>query len=182
MGDLAEVTIGWREIVVGIIVLVAVYMLVVILRMQGLRRKATPPKVVPPVEPGTVAGKQDLAAQDVPASAVAEVAPAEAETWQEPAGMSAPAVFIQGVDAEVVQLRDEVDALRGELAALRDELHNELAHLRATQTVSPLYSDAMQMATLGHDATIIAERCGIARAEAELMVALVKNQEEGGAG
>lgn len=182
MGELADVTIGWREIVVAIIVLVAAYMLMVILRMQGLRRKATPVGVAPPAEPSAVAREPDLAAQAAPAPAVAEVAPAETGSWQDSAAVSAQPVFIQGVDAEVVQLRDEVDALRGELAALRDELHNELAHLRAIQTVSPLYSDAMQMATLGHDAAIIAERCGIARAEAELMVALVKNQEEGGTG
>lgn len=181
MGELAGVVIGWREVVVGVIVLVAIYMLVVVLRMRGLRHKASPGVVpAPVVEPGSVASEPVLASSVMPVAEESE--PRVAETWQSTAGMSAQEVFIQGVEAEVVQLRDEVDALRGELAALRDELHNELAHLRATQTVSPLYSDAMQMATLGHDAALIAERCGISRAEAELMVALVKNQEEGGAG
>jgi hypothetical protein len=56
-------------------------------------------------------------------------------------------------------------------------MHQELAHLRAGQTVSPIYGDAMQMAVSGYDPAAIAERCGIARAEAELVVALAKSQE-----
>ncbi|MGE5384729.1 MAG: DUF2802 domain-containing protein [Betaproteobacteria bacterium] len=35
----------------------------------------------------------------------------------------------------------------------------------------------MQMAMTGYDTDVIAERCGISRAEAELVAALVKNQE-----
>ena len=55
-------------------------------------------------------------------------------------------------------------ALRGELAALRRDLHAEIAHMRAAQTVSPLLNDAMQMANAGHTAaSAIAERCGISR-------------------
>lgn len=159
-GELGDIVIGWREIVLGLIVAIALYMLVVVLRMQRLRGKAA----TPPVEPAPAAEPPpDVAAEDaVPA-------------WEEPVPQP---LFMQGVEAEVVQLREEVDALRSEVAALRDELHNEIAHMRATQTVSPLYSDAMQMATLGHDAATIAERCGISRAEAELMLALVKNQEQ----
>jgi hypothetical protein len=53
----------------------------------------------------------------------------------------------------------------------------EFAHLQAAQAVSPIYGDAMQMAVAGYDPTVIAERCGIARAEAELVVALAKSQE-----
>jgi hypothetical protein len=37
----------------------------------------------------------------------------------------------------------------------------------------------MQMAIQGHDATTIAHRCGIARAEADLVVALARNRQEG---
>ena len=37
--------------------------------------------------------------------------------------------------------------------------------MRATQSVSPIYGDAMQMAASGYEPAMIAERCGIARAE-----------------
>lgn len=159
-GELGDMVIGWREVVLGLIVAVALYMLVVVLRMRRLRGKAA----TPPVAPVPAAGPPpDVANEDA------------SPAWEEPVPQP---LFMQGVEAEVVQLREEVDALRCEVAALRDELHNEIAHMRATQTVSPLYSDAMQMATLGHDAATIAERCGISRAEAELMLALVKNQEQ----
>lgn len=80
------------------------------------------------------------------------------------------------LSTELMQLRDEVDALRGALAALREEMHEELSHLRATQSVSPIYGDAMQLAVAGYDAAAIAERCGIARAEAELVAALARSQ------
>ena len=35
----------------------------------------------------------------------------------------------------------------------------------------------MQLAMAGYDAAAIAERCGVARAEAELVVALIRNSE-----
>ncbi|MDR3352072.1 MAG: DUF2802 domain-containing protein [Zoogloeaceae bacterium] len=92
--------------------------------------------------------------------------------------------FMDGVERELAQVQEEVDALRGALAALREDLldlreefRQESQAARAAQNASPLYGDAMQMAILGHDALTIAERCGIARAEAELVVSLVKNKE-----
>jgi hypothetical protein len=92
--------------------------------------------------------------------------------------------FMEGVEREMEQLREEVDALRGALAALREEVtalrddfQQETQAARAVQNASPLYGDAMQMAILGHDALTISERCGISRAEAELVVALVKNKD-----
>ena len=84
---------------------------------------------------------------------------------------------MSGVENELAQMREELDALRGEFAALREETRQELGQLRAGQAVSPLYSDAMQMAVTGYGAEVIAERCGISRAEAELVASLVKNRE-----
>jgi len=175
-GELGGILIGWREAVVGLIVIVAIYMLVVALRMRRLRRKANPaPTADSPLEPVVAEGNAAASEIDAPDGFGTPAA------WQQPPSRLAQDTFMHGVEDEVAQLRDEVDALRGELAALRDDLHNEIGHMRATQTVSPLYSDAMQMATLGHDAATIAERCGIARAEAELMVALIRSQIQGGA-
>ncbi|MDR1648436.1 MAG: DUF2802 domain-containing protein [Zoogloeaceae bacterium] len=89
--------------------------------------------------------------------------------------------FMHGVEREIAQVHDEIDALRGALANLREDIallrenfQQEVSANRVAQGTSPLYNDAMQMAMLGHDATTISERCGISRAEADLVTALVK--------
>jgi len=156
-------TLGLREGVIVLIALVAAYMLFVLIRMLLIRnRQALSEKAVSPLANG-----------DKPAAPSAEVDEGWARASEELAGDA----LRSGLEQELAQMRDEVDAIRGELAALRDDMHQELAHLRAGQTVSPIYGDAMQMAVSGYDPAAIAERCGIARAEAELVVALAKSQE-----
>ena len=98
------------------------------------------------------------------------------EAWLQPSSGVAEGMVRHGLEQELAQLRDEVDAIRGELAALRGDLQQEVAHLHSAQSVSPIYGDAMQMASAGYDPVMIADRCGIARAEAELVVALAKSQ------
>jgi len=164
------VTLGMREAVIVLIALVALYMVFVLLRMRHLRAAA-----------GQKVGKASAAA--TPAAPFAEEEaeippPASApEPWQAAPARLADTVLPQGLEQEVAQLREELDSIRGELAALREDMLNELAHLRATQSVSPIYGDAMQMAAAGYEPAMIADRCGIARAEAELVVALAKSQE-----
>ncbi len=158
MLEIGGISLGLREGVIGLIALLAVYMAFVLLRM---RRLHAPPPVAAELP------------QAAPVRAAA-VAPDE-EAWSAP-GLGEE-VLRSGLEQEVAMLRDEVDALRGELAALRDDLQHELGQMRAAQTVSPIYGDAMQMAAAGYDPAAIAERCGIARAEAELVVALTKSQE-----
>lgn len=158
MLEIGGISLGLREGVIGLIALLALYMVFVLLRMRRLHPPAAAVRAAEPPE-------------RAPAPAAA---PAD-EAWAAP-GLGEE-VLRNGLEQEVALLRDEVDALRGELAALRDDLQHELAHLRASQTVSPIYGDAMQMAAAGYDPAAIAERCGIARAEAELVVALAKSQE-----
>lgn len=172
--DFAGGALGLREGVIALIALVALYMLVVLLRMRRLRNKkaaASAPRPVESVPAAVVATEPTL---DRNAEQAAEAVDEEEIPWNEPP----PAVVNQALAQEVVQLRDEVDALRGELAALRADMLHELSHMRAAQTVSPLYNDAMQMALSGYEPAMIAERCGIARAEAELVVALAKSQTQ----
>lgn len=160
-------TLGLREGVIALIALVAGYMLFVLLRMRRLRR------------PSAVAAPAVASAESAESAPVVEVAgapTAKVDTWDAPPGL-AEEVLRHGLEQEVAQLRDEVDAIRGELAALRRDMQQEMAHVRASQTVSPIYGDAMQLAVSGYDAAAIAERCGIARAEAELVVALAQSQE-----
>jgi len=155
--DLGGIVIGWREALLCLIVLITVYMFVMVWRMRRLRARPPAAEPVQPVEPA-VRDREEI------------------PDWQATQPRLAQETFMRGIENELAQLRDEVDALRGEVAALRDEMWQEVGHMRASQTVSPLYNDAMQMAQRGHDAATIAERCGIARAEAELVVALVKSQ------
>ena len=67
-----------------------------------------------------------------------------------------------------------------EVLAAREDFRRQSGQSTASaQSASPLYNDAMQMAIQGHDATTIAHRCGIARAEADLVVALARNRRDG---
>lgn len=164
--DFGGFSIGIREGVIGLIAAVALYMLVVVLRMRRLSKRREPvsmPANTPAAEPPAVAAEEPPVEIPEP-------------SFEPPASRLADEVLRQGLEQELAQLRDEVDAIRGELAALREDMYHELGHLRAAQTVSPLYGDAMQMAIAGYDPAAIAERCGIARAEAELVVALAKSQ------
>lgn len=166
--ELGGITLGVREGVIALIALVAIYMLFVLLRMRHLRNR--PLEIPPSLAPV-------LSAEDAAESAPAEPDGSDAANWETAPPGLAENVLRSALEQEVSQLRDEVDAIRGELAALRGDMLQELAHLRASQTVSPIYGDAMQMAVSGYDPAAIAERCGIARAEAELVVALAKSQE-----
>lgn len=75
----------------------------------------------------------------------------------------------QAQTAELEHLRTEVVTLRQSLAEMKDEVDR----LKAANTVSPLYSEAVGMAQHGLNAEGIAARCGISIAEAELVAALV---------
>lgn len=161
--ELGGVTVGVREGVIALIVLVALYMVFVLLRMRRLRKR--------PVAVSAANQAVEPIAESSPESNEAD------ETWAKASTGISDEALRSGLEQELEQLREEVDAMRGELAALRNDMQQELAHLRASQTVSPIYGDAMQLAASGYDPVAIAERCGIARAEAELVVALAKSQE-----
>ncbi len=177
--ELGGITLGVREGVIVLITLVAVYMVFVLLRMRRLRKKPAP--IVVPVLAKNPPGEDVPVLSDVePAPYIAEaVEVSDAETdqpWAQTSSDLSAGMLRRGLELEVAQLRDEVDAIRGELAALRQDLQQEVAHLHSAQAVSPVYGDAMQMAAAGYDPAMIADRCGIARAEAELVVALAKSQ------
>jgi len=171
--ELGGLTLGIREGVIVLITLVALYIVFVLLRMLRLHKPAATPVSRSLIEPIHNASAAET--DESPAQRRAEQG--EAEKWESaPAGL-AEQILRNSLEQEVAQLRDEVDAIRGELAALRQDMLQEVAHLQAAQAVSPIYGDAMQMAAAGYDPAMIAERCGIARAEAELVVALANSQE-----
>jgi hypothetical protein len=208
--------LGWREILLTLILLVVIYMLWLIWRMRRIGRQSPPPSLqrdeprVSLSEPSIFSETpmaqepQDADDDDGEDVLLTYTRPRRRNPFSSPAASPTPAPVVEsvdtdaatrqdiaqqaimaGVEREVGQLRDEMDALRGAFAALRsdmeglrDAFEQEVQNLHTVQNVSPLYSDAMQMALLGHDAITIAERCGISRAEAELVVALVKNKDK----
>lgn len=174
---LAAAGMGWREAVVGIIALLGLYILFVLLRLKRLarrRREAAPAPKAPTL--GEVGGDGDEAGDEHP-DPVYSRPEKPAFAWNEPPAKDfAEEQYYKAVQLELGQLREEVAVLRHEFATLREEMRGQVGQIKASQNMSPLYSDAMQMAMLGHDAETIAERCGIARAEADLVVALARNQ------
>ena len=175
---------GLREAVIGLIVLVAAYMLFVLLRMRRLN-EGEAASAADAWEPG------EVPAFDASAEPLATPAPTLDELLREPLE---PAVVRRSerervspapvagmpraeVEALLARLYEEIAVLRNEIHVLRQELGEDLAQFRATQSVSPLYNDAMQMALAGYSALMIAERCGIARAEAEMVVGLARSQQ-----
>ena len=77
---------------------------------------------------------------------------------------------------DVKNLQNDVKILQEALTLLQNDFKQELSRMKIMQNVAPIYGDAMQMASAGYDADNIAERCGIARAEAELVTALAKSK------
>ena len=89
--------------------------------------------------------------------------------WNEPPAKDfAEEQYFKAVERELEQLRDEVGTLRHEFAALREEMRGQVGQIRASQHMSPLYSDAMQMAMLGRSKTTL-------RAELENLLAEHEN-------
>lgn len=180
----ALLNLGWRGALVAIIALLALYVAVVLLRMRRLKPPPSLPDAEPVVPPASAAAAY-AAVQDVEAS-LPPAAPSEPSfAWNEPPEPIPGQERVDALEREITQLRREVGTLRAELRvvdedlrAVREELQREVTQNRTVQNASPLYSDAMQMAMQGHSAADISEHCGIARAEAELVVALVRNRNQ----
>ena len=171
--------LSWREALIAIIVLLVLYLLVAYFRFRRLKREKAD-RNVPPTATARSAVAAYAAEQD-PISPVEPeplAAPSEAAfPWNEPPPEIPGQKKIAALEREISQLRKEVGGLRAEVLVLREERRREITQAQVTQNVSPLYSDAMQMALQGHDAETISQHCGIARAEAELVVALVRNRD-----
>ncbi|MEW5890125.1 MAG: DUF2802 domain-containing protein [Pseudomonadota bacterium] len=88
--------------------------------------------------------------------------------WKQNPSQFGEQQFLRAVEAELQQLRAQVT-----------ELREEVDKLKAARTVSPHYSEAVALAQQGMDALTIADRCGIAVAEAELVRALSRETAQG---
>ena len=196
------INLSLREALIALVALLALYVIVAFWRIHRLkRRKATEAHPSPAASQSAVAAY--AAVQEPALTAEPEAvepdrrepeplaAPSEAAfPWNEPPGATALHRQVSSLENEVAQLRKEVGGLRAEVLVLREEQRRlvDVAEaavadivpeevVEVTSNVSPIYNDAMQFALQGHDAATISQSYGISRAEAELVVALVRNRE-----
>jgi hypothetical protein len=197
-------SLGWREGLMAVIALLVLYIIVLFFRLRRLQHGV--PALSPIAAQSAVAAYAAIQEPDAakvaavepvgpvdavwasgpPASVAASESPGTADSakpefpWNEPPPEIPGQAMIDALQREVYQLRCEVDELRAEVLAAREDFRRQSGQSTASaQSASPLYNEAMQMAIQGHDATTIAHRCGIARAEADLVVALARNRHEG---
>jgi hypothetical protein len=197
-------SLGWREGLMAVIALLLLYIIVLFFRLRRLQHGV--PALSPMAAQSAVAAY--AAIQEPDSAKVAAVEPdrpgrCRRGEWTTSVGRRVGARRHSrsgqaGIPLERASSRDSragddrCPAARGLPVALRG---GRVARRSAgcargfpapvwqstasAQSASPLYNDAMQMAIQGHDATTIAHRCGIARAEADLVVALARNRHEG---
>lgn len=170
-----DLALGWREALLGVVALLILYVGIVFYRLRRLRQPAATP--IPPSPAAAAPATEPPPGGESPAAAYVE----PSFPWNEPPDTPGENARLAGVEGELSSLRNEVSSLRGEQASLREDFRREIERVnervQAAQHVAPIYGDAMQMALAGHDAASIAERCGVARAEAELVVALIRNRD-----
>lgn len=73
--------------------------------------------------------------------------------------------------------RAELEAIRAELRIMHeqvDKLQGDIEEMKQAQASTP-YSQAIQLVQQGFDASQVAVKCGISRSEADLIVALHRN-------
>ncbi len=187
LGDL-----GWRDGVIVIAGLAAIYLVLTVLRLLNVGRGSRRTEPATPVTPHFASEPVlDLSAEPAAAPAVPHppaadsptrhFAAAGATSW---AGQPAPrAAEVHDFASELARsgVEREMHQLRRDSAALREELervHQELSQLKAARNVSPLYSEAMALAQRGVTADGIAGQCGISLAEAELVAALARGRTD----
>ncbi|QID16744.1 DUF2802 domain-containing protein [Nitrogeniibacter mangrovi] len=180
---------GAREWVFAAVAILAVYLVFQLIR--ALQVKDAPADAVDDEdEDGAEAdadGEADferlLAVDDDPDAASPPAAAAGQGASQESEDSFGLALEIRQLRRDVAQLREELDTQRGELTALRalvDGQAQAIEAARAAQRVSPIYGEALSLAQRGMSADVIAERCSISVAEAELVQSLAQDSASSG--
>lgn len=161
-------------------------------------RAPHPSASAPQAVPGREATRADTSADanaDGDEDAFLDYAPLPApQPSSAPAAPQSAAAGRENAQPDVFQLELDNSRLRQALQAQRDlvalqqgeidrlvqditVLQDELDRLREQPTASPEYSEAMVLAGQGLHAEMIASRCGITLAEAELVLSLARRGE-----
>ncbi len=176
---------GWRELMMLLAALAGVYLAIALVALARLRSRSPPAGNMERTAP------RDLAADSsppppaerswahpflTPAPKVEEELPVLTEvdlmTGEMPAAGHAEYGSPFAETLALTELESQVRQLRGEVTALREEL----TELKEARRISPLYADAAALAHRGFDARGVAEECGISVAEAELVLAMSKDE------
>lgn len=166
--------LGLREGLMLALALAVVYFVVMLLRLIQLgRRRGQAARSPDPLEPaaGGYATVSPLRQRSEPKAAAGS---GESAAQGRPKGFGehlADHLARSEVEMEVQRMRDEMARMRAEVAALRN-----------ARRVSPQYAEAMDMAQRGSSAQDIADRLGLALAEAELICALSRGNGDFAAG
>lgn len=180
--------LSWREVLVAIVVLLVLYILFAFLRINRLRNESRRAQDLSPLSAQSAVAAytavQEPAASPATDAAQRAVAAPSLPEPEEPLARNEPLPErwelrrIEALEQDVAQLRREIGGLRAEVQAMREEQRREINKVQVAQNASPFYSDAMQLAVQGREAADISVLCGISRAEAELVVALARNQDQ----
>ncbi|MBI5785447.1 MAG: DUF2802 domain-containing protein [Rhodocyclales bacterium] len=181
-----ESGIGWRELVMLAAALAGVYLVVALLALARLGRRparqanvepSTPDDLGPPFKappPGQVWDHPFLTPVRLPD----EAAPVPTEVDLVMDGISAAASGVPATSPFAATLAaTEMEAELRQLRAEIEQLRQELAEVKLARRISPLYADAAALAHRGFDARGVAEECGISVAEAELVLAMSKDEK-----
>jgi len=125
---LESFVITWRELLIGAVLVLAVYIAEMLLLMRSAKPRGW-------------------------------------RIWQRGAEANAKSREVQSLELEFTQLQERVDRLQ-----------KELEQLKSQQAAVTPYTHAIQMAQQGLNVKEVAASCGIARGEAELIVAMHRNQ------
>lgn len=126
------------------------------------------------------------ATPEPPSALTAGVTSAQAQTQTSLDFSSPPPAEGFQLELEVRQLRRDIVQLRNELAEQRRDAQRQAEAMQAlkehvdstlaSQGISPEYNEALVFARRGMDVDVIAERCGISVAEAELVHSLAQGR------
>lgn len=196
------IDLGWRDGLMLAVGVSAVYLALTVLRFVQLRQRRPYEAAGFPAMARLLSEDHTLAMPNAPSARSLAMGthflgepllPGGANSQDAPAPPAMPdlnpppasfaeALANTGFGAEAHQITREVAALRDEVAGLRQQvgtLQGELDRLKHSAQMAPLYGEALALAHQGLDADGIAQRCGISRGEAELVISLTRGPQGG---
>lgn len=188
--------LGWREGLMAVAGLLAIYVAIAYWRMRRLKRVEELARTAPlsfSANSAVAAYSVEQSPEVAPSANSSGTPPSDMPSalgtpefqfpWNEPPAANPQEQRIAALEIEVDQLRREVGGLRAEVLLFREAKQqervpvHEAPRVPVAQLIAPQYSEAMQLALKEVDAATISQQCGITRAEAELVAALVRNRD-----